>query len=271
MAVAVNAWAAVAFRMARRYGPWPGEERSPGVGRGPDSAGRAATGRRRSARGGRFRCRDATQPRERTDIDDQTYEPRRWRLREKSPPAAAALNLIILSANHRAGSTLLQRICNARKGTLIWGEHGGALRYFSEIYASAGYFAVAGAQERDDYFRQDENPNLWIASMSPGVGVRPTGGRQFGPGILGDALRTIPRRPRHPWIQGGPIRSRRNPVASPVLSGGAPSASCPQSAEHLEKHAPRLVVCVAGGVDGQMESEPRGAFATPPRPTPAAI
>ena len=61
----------------------------------------------------------------------------------------------------------MQRICNARKKTLIWGEHGAVLQYFREIYASAGYFAVAGTQERDDYFRQAENPNLWIASMSP--------------------------------------------------------------------------------------------------------
>jgi hypothetical protein len=107
------------------------------------------------------------QPQERTDIDDQAYQPHRWRLIEKSPPAVAALNLIILSANHRAGSTLLQRICNARKGTLIWGEHGGSLSYFREIYATAGYCALSGAQERDDYFRQEGNPNLWIASISP--------------------------------------------------------------------------------------------------------
>ncbi len=106
-------------------------------------------------------------PQERTDIDDGTYEPFRWRLRKESPPDAPALNLFILSANHRAGSTLLQRICNARKGTLIWGEHGGVLKYFSDIYATAGYFALAGTQERDQYFRQDENPNLWVASMSP--------------------------------------------------------------------------------------------------------
>ena len=93
-----------------------------------------------------------TPPRERTDIDDQTYRPRCWQLIEKSPPAAPALNLIILSANHRAGSTLLQRICNARKGTLIWGEHGGSLSYFREIYATAGYSAVSGTQNATTIF-----------------------------------------------------------------------------------------------------------------------
>ena len=35
---------------------------------------------------------------------------------------------------------------------------------------TAAYFALAGAQERNDYFRQDENPNLWTASMCPELG-----------------------------------------------------------------------------------------------------
>jgi len=74
---------------------------------------------------------------------------------------------MILSAGPRAGSTLLQRICNARKGTLIWGEHGGLLRHFPSIYANASYFSMSGGEERDLYFQRGEDPNLWIASMAP--------------------------------------------------------------------------------------------------------
>ncbi len=77
------------------------------------------------------------------------------------------LNLVILSAKPRSGSTLLQRICNARKGTLIWGEHGGALAYFADIYRNAANFCLLGESQRIEYFDQGENPNLWIANMCP--------------------------------------------------------------------------------------------------------
>jgi hypothetical protein len=95
------------------------------------------------------------------------YAPLNWQQARKTPPDARFLDLAILSPVHRSGSTLLQRICNARKGTLIWGEHGGLLAHFANIYASAAYFSAAGSPERVDYFDQGENPNLWIADMCP--------------------------------------------------------------------------------------------------------
>ncbi len=95
------------------------------------------------------------------------YHPFHWQLREKDAADARFLNLIILSAGQRAGSTLLQRICNARKGTLIWGEHGGLLNHFADIFEHASYFALAGGEERNLYFSRGEDPNLWIANMSP--------------------------------------------------------------------------------------------------------
>jgi hypothetical protein len=98
---------------------------------------------------------------------DLTYAPLQWQLGTEAPPDDTALQLVVLSANHRAGSTLLQRICNARKETLIWGEHGGALRYFAGVFRSVAYCAWAGTRERDEYFRQGENPNLWIGIMCP--------------------------------------------------------------------------------------------------------
>jgi hypothetical protein len=113
---------------------------------------------------------DASQPSSESNAVDPLrppYRPLTWRLKDEDGADARFLSLMILSAGQRAGSTLLQRICNARKGTLIWGEHGGLLRHFAPIYAHASYFALSGAEERDAYFRRAEDPNLWIASMSP--------------------------------------------------------------------------------------------------------
>jgi hypothetical protein len=92
-----------------------------------------------------------------------------WRLEDGASPEPHPLNLIILSANHRTGSTLLQRICNARKGTLIWGEQGSLLTHFVNIYNSVVRTSLFGRQEREDYFSQGENPNLWIANMCPEI------------------------------------------------------------------------------------------------------
>jgi hypothetical protein len=84
-------------------------------------------------------------------------------------PADDMLNLIVLSSVHRSGSTLLQRICNARKSTLIWGEHGGILRHFENICACAEHYSRAGSCERDEYFQRGEDPNVWIANMCPEI------------------------------------------------------------------------------------------------------
>jgi hypothetical protein len=101
------------------------------------------------------------------DSPGDPYLPLHWHLHEKDAADSRFLGLFILSAGQRAGSTLLQRICNARKGTLIWGEHGGFLSHFTDIYANASYFALSGAGERNLFFGRGEDPNLWTASMSP--------------------------------------------------------------------------------------------------------
>ena len=95
------------------------------------------------------------------------YAPLSWPKKGGAQSDTRFIDLVILSPVHRSGSTLLQRICNAREGTLIWGEHGGLLAYFGNIYATAAYFATAARQEHVDYFGQGENPNLWIAEMCP--------------------------------------------------------------------------------------------------------
>jgi len=69
------------------------------------------------------------------EVKELDYSPLSWNLDEISTDADGLLQLVILSANHRAGSTLLQRICNARQGTLIWGEHGGVLRHYAEVFS----------------------------------------------------------------------------------------------------------------------------------------
>jgi hypothetical protein len=94
------------------------------------------------------------------------YSPTSWRL-SNATADAEFLDLLVLSPVHRTGSTLLQRICNSRKGTLIWGEHGGVLKLFASIFRNAALFSMAGEMERKEYFAQDENPNLWIANMCP--------------------------------------------------------------------------------------------------------
>ncbi len=96
-----------------------------------------------------------------------SYSPRDWQFSEEPSEDSRFIGLMILAANHRAGSTLLQRICNSRKETLIWGEHNALLRHFAGIYHDAAKFSLASKPERDNYFAQDENPNLWIASMCP--------------------------------------------------------------------------------------------------------
>ena len=103
------------------------------------------------------------------EVPELAYAPLRWHLKDTPPSDAGLIHLIILSPNHRSGSTLLQRICNARKGTLIWGEHGGLLSRFADIYRDAAYFSSAGSEEHRDYFGRGEDPNLWIASMCPAV------------------------------------------------------------------------------------------------------
>jgi hypothetical protein len=76
---------------------------------------------------------------------------------------------MISSATHRMGSTLTQRIFNARPKTLIWGENGGALTNFLDIYKNiilwSNYATTSG--ERDNYFNSNENPNTWIANIIP--------------------------------------------------------------------------------------------------------
>ncbi len=102
-----------------------------------------------------------------TAPDEIAYHPACWSLPEEQNSKAVSLDLLILSPVHRTGSTLLQRICNARKGTLIWGEHGGVLTQFASIYTNAAFFSLRGESERKEFFGQDENPNLWIANMCP--------------------------------------------------------------------------------------------------------
>jgi hypothetical protein len=130
------------------------------------------------------KCQDTPIDRERSDLrgveksldseedwhlgmEEIRYDPRQWTIRENVRSDDRFIKLIILSVVHRTGSTLLQRLCNARKETLIWGEHGGFLAHYADIYAGAAYFSYAARDERDNYFARREDPNCWIASMTP--------------------------------------------------------------------------------------------------------
>jgi hypothetical protein len=96
-----------------------------------------------------------------------TFAPSEWRLNRNARSDPEFIKIAILSVLHRTGSTLLQRICNSRKGTLIWGEHAGVLEHFADIFASMAVFSKLTSYEREEYFQKAEDPNCWIANMSP--------------------------------------------------------------------------------------------------------
>jgi hypothetical protein len=95
------------------------------------------------------------------------FAPLSWPVQDDLRADNRFIKLVILAVVPRAGSTLVQRLCNARKGTLVWGEHGGVLQHYADIYAGAAYFSAAAGQQRTAYFQQQEDPNLWIANMTP--------------------------------------------------------------------------------------------------------
>ena len=75
------------------------------------------------------------------------------------------MDLVISAATHRTGSTLLQRMFNARDKTLIWGENGGCLTDFYRVFENANHYA--SLRHRNAYFNNNEDPNQWIACMTP--------------------------------------------------------------------------------------------------------
>ena len=77
------------------------------------------------------------------------------------------MDIIISSATHRSGSTLVQRIFNLRKETLIWGEQDGLLTDFYRINKKLMHYSVDLRQQRLNYFNHNEDPNHWIACMNP--------------------------------------------------------------------------------------------------------
>ncbi len=77
------------------------------------------------------------------------------------------MDLLISAATHRSGSTLVQRIFNRRKETLIWGEQYGILTQFQRMHQLLKEYSTNHRQQRENYFRDGENPNHWIACMVP--------------------------------------------------------------------------------------------------------
>ncbi|WP_274650658.1 sulfotransferase [Paenibacillus humicola] len=77
------------------------------------------------------------------------------------------IHLIVAAPVQRSGSTLLQRICNRRSGSLIWGEHGGVLNDYENIGRLIRYFSDHSSSEREAFFGNGEDANQWIANMTP--------------------------------------------------------------------------------------------------------
>lgn len=95
------------------------------------------------------------------------YAPMSWQRVALPASVRSPVNLAVIALLHRSGSTLLQRICNARRTSVIWGEHNAMLAKFTSIYQGAARFCMQGRGEREQYFQGGENPNLWIANMCP--------------------------------------------------------------------------------------------------------
>ncbi|MFD1038935.1 sulfotransferase [Virgibacillus byunsanensis] len=79
------------------------------------------------------------------------------------------MDIIISAATHRSGSTLLQRVFNVRKETLIWGEQDGLLTKFCQIHRNLKHYSENLIKQRLDYFDNGEDPNYWIACMNPEI------------------------------------------------------------------------------------------------------
>lgn len=77
------------------------------------------------------------------------------------------MDILISAATHRSGSTMLQRIFNARKKTLIWGEHNGVLSDFYKLRKNLKDYSSKFKSQRVKYFNTNENPSNWIATMNP--------------------------------------------------------------------------------------------------------
>jgi len=75
--------------------------------------------------------------------------------------------LVISAVTQRTGSTLLQRIFNARKKTLIWGEHGGVISHFAEIERLTCRFSKFSEKEKRAYFNSNKPYQQWTANMTP--------------------------------------------------------------------------------------------------------
>lgn len=79
------------------------------------------------------------------------------------------MDVIISALTQRTGSTLVQRIFNCRKNTLIWGEHGGIVSEFIRIQDLASHFSTHSEDEKLAFFQNGSDPNQWTANMTPDV------------------------------------------------------------------------------------------------------
>lgn len=77
------------------------------------------------------------------------------------------MDIVISAATHRSGSTLLQRMFNARPGTLVWGEHGGVVSDFVSILEKVRHFSVHSEGEKEQFFGSPDRPDSWTANMTP--------------------------------------------------------------------------------------------------------
>ncbi|MFV0293653.1 MAG: sulfotransferase [Paracoccus sp. (in: a-proteobacteria)] len=80
------------------------------------------------------------------------------------------VDIAIFAVTQRTGSTLVQRLFNANKSTLIWGENGQSLVRFMGMQHQSLTFARASDRFRDSYLTERDE-TIDISCMSPGADI----------------------------------------------------------------------------------------------------
>ncbi|SDD21321.1 Sulfotransferase family protein [Paracoccus isoporae] len=80
------------------------------------------------------------------------------------------MDIAIFAVTQRTGSTLVQRLFNANKSTLVWGENGQSLVRFMGVHSQAARFSRAARNYRDDYL-QTRDESIDISCMAPAENV----------------------------------------------------------------------------------------------------
>lgn len=81
------------------------------------------------------------------------------------------LRYVVLTPAQRSGSTLMQRLLNTNPETIVWGEHGGALKHLVAAYWQLAAFADSDAGGHRKRLMSESRASEWTANASPHASV----------------------------------------------------------------------------------------------------